>query len=132
MSAYLRQKFAYLGRLRTATGGAERAAQNAHARFEARDWADSLSEVERTGRCVASFNRILNGEEGDKPEGVDLDSPEVRSYIERVDVARCAAMVVAGRLAPVQKQWTEQTASTGRYPLNGWVPASPVGAGDGQ
>lgn len=126
MSASLRQKFTYLGRLRTTVGGAERAAHSAHVRCERGDWADSVSEVERTGRCVDSFNRILNGEEGDKPEGIDLDTPEVRSYIERVDIARRAAMVVGARLEPVQKQWNEQTSSTSRFPLNGWAPANPV------
>lgn len=126
MSASLRQKFAYLGRLRKAVGGAELAARSAHVRFERGEWSGSLSEVERTQRCVDSFTRILNGEEGLKPDGIDLDTPEVRSYIARADDARRAAMVVGGRLAPVQKQWTEQTASTGRYPLNGWKPANPV------
>ncbi|MEW1938455.1 hypothetical protein AB0331_13935 [Dietzia maris] len=126
MSAILRQQFAYLGRLRQAAGGAELAARSAHVRFERGDWSDSLSEVERTTRCVDSFTRLLNGEEGNKPDGINLDTPEVRSYIARADDARRAAMVVGGRLAPVQKQWGEQTASTGRYPLNGWKPANPV------
>ncbi|AVM66145.1 hypothetical protein M3C36_06475 [Dietzia cinnamea] len=124
MSRTVRRRFAYTARVRTKVGGAGHAAWSARVRFERREWGSSVREVQRTKSIVESFDELIDPSHPDMPPGFDLETPEIRSYIERARAARAVADAVAEQLAPIQAQWKAQTASTSDYPLDGWTPAA--------